>query len=337
MVIAPTDLKLYYSGSTTKNGPGGPQGGMISTVQVPAQTLTGGVTIDNTVFADVTNSEAMGGKTRYVCLYLKNTHGSQGATSVKLWQSSVTPGQDTIRLGYSGVAANGNDPLLSETNTSTYNVPLSNSFSTLDGTNKRCGFYVSGSSAPVMNKTITLIEIWMQRVGSPTGTLRVLQRGRTSETIDTDYGSINVTTISNTDPTLYQFAAPGNTGFVHVEDIFTIEYSGGSSSNQIKVFRAAGSPVHNMHLVHYSGSQWTNLSDFDLCGRMYIAGQGGDQITPTGVTFENPMSFDTAITLPNLAAGAAIPFWLQNNIPANTSNQQNNTSELRFRVQSPTP
>ena len=70
---------------------------------------------------------------------------------------------------------------------------------------------------------------------------------------------------------------------------------------------------------------------------MYIAGQGGDQLAPTGVTFENPISFDTAITLPNLAAGQAVPFWLQNNIPANTSNQQNNTSELRFRVTSPTP
>jgi hypothetical protein len=337
MVIAPTDLKLYYSGSTTKNGPGGPQGGTISTVQVPAQTIAGSVTIDNTVFADVTNSEAMGGKNRYVCLYLKNTHGSQGATNIKLWQSSVTPGQDTIRIGYSGVAANGNDPLLTETNTSTYNVPLSNSFSTLDGNTKRTGFYVSGSAAPVMNKTITLVELWLQRVGSPTGTLNVRQRKRTSETIHTDYGSINVTTISNTSPTLYQFAAPGNTGFVHVEDIFTVEYTGGSSSNQIQVFRAAGSPIQNMHLVHYNGSQWTNLSDFDTCGRMYIAGQGGDQIAPTGVTFENPMSFETAITLPNLAAGAAVPFWLQNNIPANTPNQQNNTSELRFRVQSPTP
>ena len=337
MVIASTDLKLYYSGTATKNGPGGPQGGMISSNAVPAQTIAGGITIDNTVFEDITNSEAMNGKTRYVCLYLKNTHATQTATSIKMWQSSVTPGQDNIRLGYSGVAANGDDPLLTETNTSVYNVPLSSSFSTLDAERKRAGFYVSGSAAPVMNKTITLIEIYLQRVGSPTGTLRVLQRGRTSETIDTDYGSINVATINSTAPTLYQFAEPGNTGFVHVEDIFTIEYSAGTTANHIQVYRAAGSPVANMHLVHYTGTQWLNMADFDICGRMYTADIGGDQIAPVGVTFENPLNEETAITLPNLAPGARVPFWLENKILANTPNIQDNTSELKFRVLSPTP
>jgi hypothetical protein len=124
---------------------------------------------------------------------------------------------------------------------------------------------------------------------------------------------------------------------VHVEDIFTVEYTSGTSSNYVSVIRAAGSPVQNMHLVHYNGTQWTNLPDFDLCGSMYIAGQGGDQIAPTNVTFENPVSFDTGITLPNLTAGSFVPIWLENNIPANTPNQQNNTSELRVRVTSPTP
>ena len=336
MTIAPTDLKWYYSGSASKNGPGGPQGGIISTNQVPAQTIAGGVAINNTIFSDISNSEALSGKTRYACIYLKNTHGSQTATNIKLWQSSVTPGQDSIRLGYSGVAANGHDPLISETNTSTYNVPLSSSFSSLNDSVKRAGFYVSAEAAPVFGKTITLVEIWLQRVGSPTGTITVKQRKRTSETIHTDYGSMNVTSINNSTPTLYQFADPANTGTVHVEDIFTVEYTGGTSSNYIQVFRAAGSPVQGMHVTHYSGTQWTSLADFDLCGRMYTAGQGGDQIEPA-VRFENPVSFDTAITLPNLSAGSFVPIWLQNIVPANTPNQQNNTSELRVRVQSPTP
>lgn len=336
MVIAPTDLKLYYSGSSSKNGPGGPQGGVISTNQVAVQTLAGGVTIDNTMFADVTNSEAANGKVRYACFYLKNTHGTQTASNIRVYHSSVTPGQDTIRIGYSGVAANGNDPLLSETNTSTYDVPLSTSFTTLDNIRKRTGFYVASQGAPVYDKTITLVELWLQRVGSPTGTLNVRQRKRTSETIHSDYGSINVSTISNTTPTLYQFADPANTGRVHVEDIFTVEYTAGTAANHIQVYRAAGSPIANMHLVHYDGTQWTNVPDFDLCGRMYIAGQGGGTIAPA-VTFENPLSIETAITLPTLTAGSFVPFWLQNTIPANTPNQTNNTSELVFRVTSPTP
>lgn len=335
MVIAPTDLKMYYSGTASKSGPGGPQGGVISSVQIPAQTLTGGVSIDNTMFVDVTSQESATGKTRYFCAYLKNTHGTQTASNVRIYQSSVTPGQDTIRVGYSGVAANSHDPLLSETNSSTYNVPLSTSFSTLDNVRKRAGFYVASQNAPVYGKTITLVTIYLKKVGSPTGTLNVRQRKRTSETIHTDYGSLDVSTISSTTPTLYSFAEPGNTGTVHVEDIFTIEYTGGTSSNYVEVYRAAGSPIPYMHLVHYDGNQWLNVSDFDICGAMYIAGQGGDQISPTGVSFENPVSIDTAITLPNLAAGSFVPFWLENRIPANTPNQTNNTSELVVRVTSP--
>lgn len=335
MVIASTDLKLFYSGTASKNGPGGPQGGVISTNQVPAQTLSGGIAIDNTVFADISNSEAMNGKTRYVCLYLKNTHATQTASNIKIWHSSITPGQDTIRMGYSGVAANGHDPLISETNTSVYNVPLGTSFSTLDDQRKRVGFYVSGQSAPIFGKTITRLDIWLKKVGTPTGTMNVRQRKRTSETIHSDYGTLDVATIATDVPTLYTFADPFNTGTVHVEDIFTIEYTGGAATNKIEVYRAAGSPVQNMHLVHYQGTQWLSMADFDLSGSMYIAGSTGEQQTPVGVTFENPVSADTAITLPNLTAGSFVPFWLRNDIPANTPNQTNNTSEIRVRITSP--
>lgn len=336
MVLVSTDLKLYYSGSSTKNGPGGPQGGVISTFQVPAQTLSGGVTIDNTIFVDVTNSEASVGKTRYVCLYLKNTHATQTASNIRIYQSSITPGKDTIRIGYSGVAANSNDPLLTESNTSVYNVPLNTSESRLDHDRERAGFYVASQSAPIYRKTITLVELYLKKVGTPTGTLNVRQRNRNKETISTDYGSIDVSTIATT-PTLYQFSSPGNTGLVNIEDIIAAEYTNGTENNYISVMRAAGSPIPFMHVVNYDGSQWRNVSDFDLCGRMYIAGTSGDQIAPTGINFENPVSIDTAITLPNLTAGSFVPFWLQNNIPANTPSQTNNTSEIVVRINSPTP
>lgn len=334
MAILTTDLKLFYSGTATKNGPGGPQGGVISSNQVPVQKLATGVTIDNTMFEDVTNSEASNGKTRYACFYLKNTHATLTATNIRVYQSSVTPGQDTIRVGYSGVAANGHDPLLTETNTGVYNVPLNTSESPLNNTTKRAGFYVASSGAPVFGKTITLVEAWLKKVGSPTGTINVRQRKRTSETIHTDYGSMDASTVA-TEPTLYQFASPGNTGTVHVEDIFGIEYTTGTATNYIVAMRAAGSPINNMHLTHYNGTQWMNVSDFDLCGRMFVAGTGGDTLTPPGVNFENPLSIDTAITLPNLTAGSFVSFWLRNDIPANTPNQTSNTSELVFRVTSP--
>jgi len=335
MVILSTDLKWYYSGSAAKSGPGGPQGGMISSVQVPAQTISGGVTIDNSIFGDVTNQEAANGTARYFCMYLKNTHGSQTASNIRLWQSSETPGQDNIRIGYSGVAANGHDPLLTSTHNSVYQVPLSTSFSTLDHIRKRIGLYVASQTAPVYDKTITKLELWLKKIGTPTGTLNVRQRGRTDDQIDSDFGSIDVSTISSTDPTLYSFSDPANTGRVHVEDIFTIEYTAGTDVNEVAVYRAAGSPIAGMHEVHYKGGQWSNLADFDICGGMFVNGPGGDQTAPTGVSFENPLSFETAISLPTLTAGSFVPIWLQNNIPANTPNQQSNTSEYRVRFASP--
>jgi hypothetical protein len=335
MVIAKTDLKLYYSGSASKAGPGGPQGGVISSVQVPVQTLAGTVTIANTVFTDITNQQSHNGLTRYACLYLKNTHATQTATSIKMWQSSVTPGRDTIRLGYSGVAANSHDPLLTETNTPAYNVPLSTSESHLDNDRERAGFYVSGERAPIYNLAITLVEIYLKRYGSPTGTLNVRQRSRNSETIRTDYGSIDVSTINNSTPTIYQFAAPGNTFKTREESVISAEYTNGSETNYIAVMRAAGSPVRYMHVLNYDGNNWRNISDFDLCGRLYTAGQSGDMLAPSGINFENPLDVGTAISLPNLAPGSFVPFWLKNEVPSNTPNQTNNTSELAFRFLSP--
>lgn len=336
MVIASTDIKIMYSGSASKNGPGGPQGGVISTNAVTAQTLSGGVTIGNTIFADVTNQEASGGKVRYFCGYVKNTHATQTASNVRIYQSSITPGRDKIRIGYSGVAANSHDPLLTESSTPVYNVPLNTSSSQLDDDRERAGFYVASTNASIYDKAITLVELWLRKHGSPTGTLSVKQRSRGSETVRTDFGSIDVATLTTT-ATLYQFPSPGNTFKTKHESVISAEYTNGTENNYVEVMRASGSPVPYMHLLNYDGEQWRNVSDFDLCGRMYVAGTAGDMLAPEGVAFENPVSIDTAITLPNLTAGSFVPFWLQDTIPANTPSQTNNTSELVVRVTSPTP
>jgi hypothetical protein len=332
MPIVKTDFKFYYSGAG-KNAAGGPQGGIISSVQIPQQDLEGGVIIGNTIFPDITTQQAATGFTDYACIYVKNTHASQTATSIKIWQSGITPGGDTIRFGYSGVAANGHDPLLTETNTPVYKVPLSTSVSHLNDTRFRAGMYVANPFAPIYNKAITLVELYLQRFGTPTGTLNVRQRNRNSETIRVSYGSIDVSTINNSTPTLYQFSAPGSTYKTPLEGIIAAEYTGGTATNYITVYRKAGSPVPFMHLVNYS-SQWNNVSDFDLCGNMFVAGTAGDTIKPA-VTFENPVNRDTAISLPNLANGAFVPIWFERKVPANSPNYNDNTSELALEFLSP--
>ena len=146
-----------------------------------------------------------------------------------------------------------------------------------------------------------------------------------------------MTTINNSTPTLYQFSAPANTVKCQEESVIAAEYTGGTEQNYISVMRAAGSPVKYMHVLTYDGSQWRSASDFDLCGRLYVSGTSGDALQPSGINFENPLDVGTAISLPNLTAGSFVPFWLKNEVPANTPNQSNNTSELAFRFLSPTP
>ncbi len=337
MVIAANQIKLFYSGTSNKNGPGGPQGGVISSNSVNEQTVSGGIAIDETVFKDVTDAEARSGDVRYFCGYWKNTHGTQTATNVKMWQSSLTPGGDNIRIGYSGKPINTHDTLNTEASTKIYDVPASTSQSRMDHDRFRAGIYVASKSAKIYDKAITLVEFFLQRFGTPTGTLTVRQKSRKNETVKVEFGTIDVTTISNSTPTIYQFAKPDNTVKLALEDIIGCEYTAGTETNYIALIRKAGSPVSYVHSINHDGTQWRDIPDFDMSGKLYSAGISGDTTAPTGLNFENPVSRETAIALPNLPPGAFVPFWLKREVPANTSNQKNNSSELALEYRSPTP
>ena len=337
MVISANQIKLFYSGTATKNGPGGPQGGVISSNSVNEQTLQSGVNIDETIFRDVTDAQARSGDVRYFCGYWKNTHATQTATNLKMWQSSVTPGQDNIRVGYSGAAVNTHDSLNTESSTKVYDVPASTSQGRMDHDRFRAGLYISSKSSKIYDKPITLVEFFLQRFGSPTGTLFVKQKSRKNETVKVDFGSIDVATINNSTPTIYQFAAPTNIVKLALEDVIACEYTTGTEANYIALIRKAGSPISYVHFVNYDGTQWRDVPDFDACGKLYTAGISGDTSAPTGVNFENPVSRETAIALPNLPPGGYVPFWLKREVPVNTSNQKKNTSELALEFRSPTP
>lgn len=74
-----------------------------------------------------------------------------------------------------------------------------------------------------------------------------------------------------------------------------------------------------------------------MSAKLYTAGTSGDTTAPIGVNFENPVSQETAIALPDLPPGAFVPVWFKREVPANSSNQKNNTSEIALRFRSPTP
>ena len=127
MTIAITDLKFYYSGSSTKSTPEGDQGGPISSVQVPEEILSTTPFTKNTMWNNVTSTNRIAGVTQYRCFYIKNTHATQTASNIKCYKSPVTSMPDTISLGYSGAVANALEPHLATTSAEIYNVALTGS------------------------------------------------------------------------------------------------------------------------------------------------------------------------------------------------------------------
>lgn len=74
----------------------------IVAVSLPAGNVSNTVTVsnrDNNLFDDVTKAEALAGDVNYRCIYVKNTHASDIATSVSFWINQDSLGADTIAIG----------------------------------------------------------------------------------------------------------------------------------------------------------------------------------------------------------------------------------------------
>lgn len=74
----------------------------IVAASLPASDVSQTATIsnrDNNLYDDVTKAEALAGDTNYRCIYIKNTHASDTATSVSVWINQDSLGADTISIG----------------------------------------------------------------------------------------------------------------------------------------------------------------------------------------------------------------------------------------------
>lgn len=87
---------------------GGSNGGLLKVTvaagSLPGSTLSNTITIANQtekVFDDVTKAESLAGVTRYRCIYVQNNHASDTLSTVKIWISANTPGQDNIDIALS--------------------------------------------------------------------------------------------------------------------------------------------------------------------------------------------------------------------------------------------
>ena len=247
---------------------------------------------------------------------------------------------DTISIGYSGGAANALEAHYATTNAEIYNVALTAADEKLDNTRVIRAQTCQANTATIFNVPISQVSFYMLRFGNPTGTVYIRQRNTSTGSITAaplaDIGSINVSTINATTPTLYTFSATSPRG-LQVNEGVTIEYNQGTSSDYITISRDIADPYPGGGERYHDGTSWHGNTAVDLCGTMQKAGQIGDRTAPAGVTFSNPIDLASAIALPNLAPGAFVGLWIKRDVPVNCSAKTDDNFQLAVTFDSPTP
>jgi hypothetical protein len=345
MPIPTTDMKLYYSGASGKATPDGNQGGAISTVTLVDQDLTTTTLTPQTMFKNVTFTERMNGIQKYHCFYLKNSNATNTATAIKLWIDADTTSPDKIKLGYAGTVPNTLEQALGTAVIQPkYDVPFNSSEARLDNDRIRAGQMIDSSRAGLYGIAPVQIEVWLTKHGNPSDAtpikcfIRNFSADSDFDSFSTraDFGTLVASSISTT-PTKYTFTNPSNTYALRLDDIIWFEYKSGTLTDYIAVNRIGTNPIAYSHQVNYDGSQIRNVPDFDLSMTVSnaISSGGVDTVAPTGVTFTTPNTRDTAISLPDLAPGAFVGFWVQLDVPVRTAYYLKGKSELTLEYNSP--
>ena len=346
MPIPSTAMVLYYSGSSTKAVPDGNQGGPISNVPVPDQDLSATTLIVNTMWEDVTFDERINGVKKYHCYYLKNNDPTNTATNIKLYIDADTTGPDKLKVGYAGTVPNTLEQALGGASIQPkYSVPLNPSEARMDDDRTRAGQTVDSFRASLYDVAPVQIDAWMIKHGNPSDAtpvkcfIKSYFSSFTSVSVDStmkaDFGQVTASSIPNTS-TLITFTNTSNKYKLKEDDIIWFEYASGTLTDYIAVNRVGTDPVSYSHQVNYDGEIIRNVPDFDLSMTVSKAiNLGGiDTVAPTGVTFSNPSTRDNAISLPDLAPGAFVGFWVLLDVPTRTAYYTKDKSEITIEYNS---
>ena len=340
MPVPSTDMRLYYSGSSSKATPDGNQGGAISTVPVADQDLSSTSLTTNTMWKNVTYDERVNGSQKFHCFYLKNNNLTNTAVGIKIYIDADTSGPDKIKLGYAGTVPNTLEQALGGASIQPkYDVPLNASEARMDDDRTRAGQSIDSSRAALYNVAPVQIDAYLIKHGSPSDATPVKcfvksywtdsNSVSTESAVRVDFGSVVASSIPTTS-TLTSFTNPSNTYKLKVDDVIWFEYTSGTINDYISVNRIGTDPVSYSHQVNFDGQQIRNVPDFDLSMKVSQAiNLGGvDTVAPTGVTFSTPNTRDNAISLPDLAPGAFVGFWALLDVPVRTAYFLKDKSEL---------
>lgn len=145
--LTSNDIRFYYSGGATNTVASKSLGGLKSACEVPASSM-------NTIFDNVSSSEASSGRIEYRAIYVTNVNPYITLSSAVLWIDTNTPAADNIEIAIAD--SNGTSTV------SVANETVSPSgFSFTSPSSKAAGLSI-GSLPPNSSRCI-----WIKRVVSP--------------------------------------------------------------------------------------------------------------------------------------------------------------------------
>ena len=136
-----------------------------------------------------------------------------------------------------------------------------NGSSTLNDTLKRYGELVATNSSMLSNRMPAYVEVWLAKSGSPTGNVSVTIRKGTDDSVAHTFGTKDAATLTTT-LTKYKFDTNINTSYrLSVGDRIMVEYTGGTSSNTVKVGRNTQTATTSYDGIESIRIQFTTVYD----------------------------------------------------------------------------
>lgn len=176
--------------------------------------------------------------------------------------------------------SSGNDDVIGVVATGGHTTPIIFPYHTLGYQNDRISQKVTSSvvsAGNIYNQKITQVEVWLKRVGSPTGTINAVIRNSTGTSIST-LNQINAIDVDNADFTQYSFTNLNQNHPMGLNERISIEYSGGNVNDHILVNTNLTDSYPYGVLEKYSAGTFIEQAGHDIAGSMSSGGGSTDPL-----------------------------------------------------------
>jgi hypothetical protein len=155
---------------------------------------------------------------------------------------------------------------------SIYSVTGNNSYPTLaTGSSKRAGEIITSASSLIGNQ-VKRVSVILKKSGNPTGTINVVVRKGSSDSVALTFGTIDASTLTNVDQT-FTLTAPSSYAFA-ANDKILIEWDGTGSSTDMVLVKRQFSSDASTGFDGSNNTKWTNyVTSYGTHGGSDLAGE----------------------------------------------------------------